>query len=187
MGLTGETEYHQNWRLNERHYGTLQGRDKKACTEIHGKAAVAEWRTSFNAPPPSIDFNHEDHPRFDQLYSHLSFREHLELPVGESLEMVTERAEKYWKSAILPSLEQAGEGKCVLVSSHKHLLRGMVHLLAGLTPEQVSMLSIHNGQPFVFEVDRNNDYEVVKNYYIEDESEEVVAAVKEDDVELFRK
>ena len=63
----------------------------------------------------------------------------------------------------------------------------MVHLLAGLTPEQVSMLSIHNGQPFVFEVDRNNDYEVVKNYYIEDESEEVVAAVKEDDVELFRK
>lgn len=72
MGLTGETDYHQHWRLNERHYGTLQGKDKKACTEIYGKEAVAEWRTSFNKPPPNIDFNHEDHPRFDKLYSHLS-------------------------------------------------------------------------------------------------------------------
>jgi len=135
MGVLGETNVQKDWRLNERHYGALQGQSKKECTDIYGKSLVKKWRSSFIDPPPMIDFFHKDHPRFDDLYSHLSENEQSKMPMGESLQMVRYRVEKYWLKQILPSLANVEEGKSVLVSTHKHVLRGMVHLLADLSIE----------------------------------------------------
>lgn len=93
MGLKGKVTLKKNWRLNERHYGALQGRDKKECVEIYGKSSVQKWRSSFVDPPPMINFYHKDHPRFDKLYADLPYKEHLQMPMGESLEMVRHRVE----------------------------------------------------------------------------------------------
>lgn len=129
MGLQDDTHVHKTWRLNERHYGHLQGKSKQATVEEFGKDKVQLWRQSFDDPPPLIDFAHPDHPRFDDLYGGLSEDEYKEMPVGESLKMVRERVEDYWKDQILPTFENLG-GKQVLFSTHKHVLRGMVQYLA---------------------------------------------------------
>ena len=83
------------------------------------------WRQSFDDPPPMIEYDHPDHPRFDELYGGLTPEEYHEMPVGESLKMVRERVESYWKDEILPTFKEMG-GKQVLFSTHKHVLRGMV-------------------------------------------------------------
>ena len=91
------------------------------------------------------------------------------MPLGESLKMVRERVESYWKDQILPTFEYMG-GKSILFSTHKHVLRGMVQYLTELDNEQIPKLIIPNAMPFVFEFDKSRDYKVVRNYYIEDET-----------------
>lgn len=76
MGLADSCHVHKSWRVNERHYGSLQGLDKKATAEKFGKEQVKLWRQSYNNPPPQIDFEHKDHPRYDPMYSHMSEEEH---------------------------------------------------------------------------------------------------------------
>ena len=97
MGLENQTPMTRSWRLNERHYGHLQGRCKQQTVNEFGNEQVQIWRQSFDDPPPKITFDHPDHPRFDPLYRHLSPSEHKNMPVGESLKMVRERVEAYWK------------------------------------------------------------------------------------------
>lgn len=106
------------------------------------------------------------------------------MPCGESLEMVRNRVEKYWKEEVYPNLESVESGKSVLFSAHKHVLRGMVQYLSELDNDQIPQLIIPNASPFVFEFDKANDMKLVRNYYLEDESKEVFENVKEDDAHL---
>lgn len=137
-----------------------------------GKDQVKLWRQSFDDPPPKINFDHPDHPRFDELYHGLSMEDYKDMPVGESLKMTRERVAKYWRDQIFPTLKNFG-GKQILFSTHKHVLRGMVQYLAELENEQVPDLIIPNASPFVFEFDISKDMKVVRNYYVDDNSKEV--------------
>lgn len=119
-----------------------------------------------------INFDHPDHPRFDELYEGLAQEDYEKMPVGESLKMVRERVEKYWQEEIFPTLKDMG-GKQILFSTHKHVLRGMVQYLAQLDNDQIPDLIIPNASPFVFEFDLNKNMAVVKNYYVDDVTKEV--------------
>lgn len=105
------------------------------------------------------------------------------MPVGESLKMVRERVEKYWKEEILPTLSKMG-GKQILFSTHKHVLRGMVQYLAELDNDEIPELIIPNSSPFVFEFDLSQDLKVVKNYYVDDATKGVFENRKDDEVVL---
>ena len=102
MDSKNTTEIVQNWRINERHYGALQGHDKKVAAEEYGKEQIQKWRQGYHNPPPFIDFEHPKHPRFEDMYSGLSSEEQKQLPIGESLKMVRERVEPYWNDVIMP-------------------------------------------------------------------------------------
>jgi 2,3-bisphosphoglycerate-dependent phosphoglycerate mutase len=91
-----KTHVHKSWRLNERHYGALQGLDKKQVGEKYGKEKLDLWRKSFDTPPPALSYNDKYHPRFDKLYAHMSKEEHKSMPLSESLEMCKARVQPYW-------------------------------------------------------------------------------------------
>lgn len=88
---------HRAWQLNERHYGALEGRYKKELESEFGSKQVKLWRQSYEHAPPSVSWDHEEHPRFDKLYADLSEQEKRLLPTGESLEMVAQRVTPYWQ------------------------------------------------------------------------------------------
>lgn len=183
MGLSDHTHVHKTWRLNERHYGHLQGKSKQKTVDEFGKEQVKLWRQSYDDPPPEIDYDHPDHPRFDELYKGLSEEDYKQMPVGESLKMVRQRVKSYWKEQIFPTLENMG-GKQILFSTHKHVLRAMVLYLAELDEKQIPKLIIPNASPFVFEFDKSQDYKIVRNYYIDDETTTVFENQKEDEAGL---
>lgn len=108
MGLQNETQILKSWRLNERHYGHLQGKSKQQTVDEFGKDQVKLWRQSFDDPPPNINFDHPDHPRFDELYHGLPSEDYENMPVGESLKMTRERVVRYWKEEIFPTLKNYG-------------------------------------------------------------------------------
>lgn len=181
---SGESEIIKDWRLNERHYGKLQGKGKKEMVQEFGREKVDLWRKSFSDPPPFIKYEDADHPRFDKIYQDLSDEEHKQMPCGESLEMVSKRVESFWKNEIFPKLNQVEPGKSILFSAHKHVLRGLVQYLADLDNEQIPKLVIPNASPFVFEFDKDDDMKMVRNFYLDDETKEVFENVKEDDAKL---
>lgn len=84
------------------------------------------WRQSYDNPPPKIDFDHEMHPRFEDMYKHLPHDDHKQMPKGESLKMVRERIEPFWKDQIFPTFKNFGGEKAILFVAHEHVLRGMV-------------------------------------------------------------
>lgn len=185
LGEIGEDlELTKDWRLNERHYGKLQGKNKKEMVQEFGRDKVDLWRKSFNDPPPFIDYEDGEHPRFDKLYQDLSEKEYQSMPCGESLEMVRERVESYWNNEIFPQLKNVKPGKAVLFSAHKHVLRGLVQYLAELDNDQIPKLVIPNAAPFIFEFDPEDNMKMVRNYYLDDKTKAVFENVKEDDVKL---
>ncbi len=137
----------RHWRLNERHYGTLQGLDKKATAEKHGKEQVFQWRRSYDVPPPPLDADDERHPRHDSRYRHLPPEI---LPASECLADVVARALPYWHDAIAPDLYA---GHCVLVAAHGNSLRALVKHLDGISDEAISDLNIPTGIPLLYELD----------------------------------
>lgn len=179
-----DTEVIKDWRLNERHYGQLQGKDKRQMVQEFGREQVDLWRQSYNDPPPFITYDDAEHPRFDKLYKEIPDEEYEQMPCGESLEMVKERISTFWNDEIFPKLNDVEPGKTILFSAHKHVLRGLVQHLAELTPDQVPKLIIPNASPFIFEFDKDNDLKMVRNYYLDDESKEVFENAKEDDAHL---
>ena len=102
MDQENDVDIVQNWRINERHYGALQGHNKKVAAEEYGKMQIQKWRQGYHNPPPFIDFEDPKHPRFEDMYSGLSSEEQKQLPIGESLKMVRERVEPYWNDVIMP-------------------------------------------------------------------------------------
>ena len=125
MGLDKSCHVHKSWRINERHYGSLQGFDKADTAVKFGKDQVKKWRQSYNNPPPQIEYDSPNHPRFDPMYAHLSEAEYKQMPKGESLELVRARVEPFWREQILPTMQHLKPGTQVLFSAHEHVLRGM--------------------------------------------------------------
>jgi 2,3-bisphosphoglycerate-dependent phosphoglycerate mutase len=137
----------RSWRLNERHYGALQGLDKKATAEKFGADQVKIWRRSYDIPPPPIDpgseFDVSDDPRYRDVPREL-------LPTAECLKDTLERTLPYWDDAIVPDLRA---GRVVLVAAHGNSLRAIVKHLDGISDDGISQLNIPTGNPLVYELD----------------------------------
>jgi 2,3-bisphosphoglycerate-dependent phosphoglycerate mutase len=137
----------RSWRLNERHYGALQGLNKTQTVERHGEAQVKIWRRSYDIAPPPLALDDERHPRFDRRYAGVDARE---LPATESLKDTLARVLPYWEQYIVP--ERKG-GRQVLVVAHGNSLRALVKMLDGLSEQAVVELNIPTGVPLLYEFD----------------------------------
>lgn len=137
----------RSWRLNERHYGALQGFDKAQTAAQHGEAQVKIWRRSYDVPPPPLDWDDPRHPRFDPRYAEISPRL---LPAGESLKDTLARVLPYWESRIVPELRA---GKNVLVVAHGNSLRALVKMLDGMSEIDVVGFNIPTGVPMLYDLD----------------------------------
>ena len=159
----------RDWRLNERHYGALQGLNKAETAEKHGEEQVLVWRRSYDIPPPSLAEDDERYPGHDSRYANLTSDE---LPLTECLKDTVERFLSYWHESIVPEIK---EGKRVIIVAHGNSLRALVQYLDGLSEEAVLKLNIPTGMPLVYELD--DDLKPIKNYYLGDE-EAVKAAME---------
>jgi 2,3-bisphosphoglycerate-dependent phosphoglycerate mutase len=149
---------YRSWRLNERHYGALQGLNKKDTTEKHGAEQVRIWRRSYDIQPPALAITDPRHPRVDPRYAQLKEEE---LPCTESLKDTLSRVLPYWNKAIVPSLR---ENKIVLISAHGNSLRALVKYLYNISDDDIMELNIPTGIPLVYELD--DDLKAITHYYI---------------------
>lgn len=138
---------HKHWRLNERHYGALQGLDKKQTAERHGDAMVALWRRSWDVPPPPIEPADPRSALDDRRYAGIA---PAQLPRGESLKDTTERVLPHWTEAIVPALRL---GARVIVAAHGNSLRALVKHLDGVPDDVIPTVEIPTGRPLVYELD----------------------------------
>lgn len=139
----------KDWRLNERHYGALQGLNKAEIADQFGSEQVFLWRRSYSVRPPQLEFDDPRHPRFDQRYAQIDPGL---LPCGESLEDTLERVVRYWQDSLLPDLQM---GKRLLVVAHGNSLRALVKHLDHISVEDVPRLNIPTGIPIAYEIDKN--------------------------------
>ena len=138
----------RSWRLNERHYGALQGKDKAQTLAEFGEEKFMEWRRSFDVPPPAIDADDEFAQTHDPRYAGIDG----ELPATESLALVIDRLLPYWESDIAADL---ASGKTVMVAAHGNSLRALVKHLEGISDDDIASLNIPTGIPLVYELDEN--------------------------------
>lgn len=150
----------KSWRLNERHYGALQGLDKAETTAKHGEAQVKIWRRSYDIPPPPMDSHDGGHPKFDRRYAKLDEQA---LPATESLKTTLERVLPYWHDAIAPQLKA---GKTVLVTAHGNSLRALYKYLNKVADEEILEVNIPTGIPLLF--DLHEDLRVKSHRYLGD-------------------
>lgn len=155
--------HHKHWRLNERHYGALQGLNKAETTAKHGEEQVLQWRRSYDIPPPPLDFDDERHPRFAPQYQNLP---NDALPRTESLKITVDRVLPFWHDTICP---QILDDKNVIVVAHGNSLRAIVKVLNGMSEAEILKYNIPTAVPLVYEFDQ--DLNVLKNYYLLDEEE----------------
>lgn len=148
----------KHWRLNERHYGALQGHTRAEIAKTHSPEQVRVWRRSYDVRPPLLELDDERHPRFDPRYQHLAKEV---LPQGECLKDVLERMLPYYFDAIVPDLMN---GKNVLVSAHGNSLRAMIKHLEGIGDEEILDLEIPNAIPIVYEFDKN--FKATKTHHL---------------------
>ncbi|MCK5241826.1 2,3-diphosphoglycerate-dependent phosphoglycerate mutase [bacterium] len=151
----------RTWRLNERHYGELQGLNKSETAEKFGEDQVKIWRRSYDIPPPVLEESDERHPNHDPRYADLSPEER---PATEDLKKTLERALPYWKDVIFPELKA---GKKILIAAHGNSLRALVKHLDNMSDEEIVKLNIPTGIPLVYEFD--DDFKVIKHYYLGDQ------------------
>ena len=152
-----------NWRLNERHYGTLQGLNKAETAKKYGDEQVLIWRRNYSIPPPPLELDDERHPRFNDQYSNLSPSE---LPASECLKDTVKRFLPYWHGTIAPSMQS---GKRVLIVAHGNSLRALVKYLDKISDEEIVGLNIPTGVPLVYELD--DKLNPIKHYYLGDKKE----------------
>ena len=157
-----------DWRLNERHYGALQGLDKKETTLRHGNDQVLKWRRGYAIRPPALEADDPQHPSKDPKYSGIA-----RLPDTESLADTLERVTEWWEERLAPELKA---GRRVLVVAHGNSLRAMVKFLQGLSEDEIMQYNIPTGIPLVFRL--NDALEVVDHEYLADEAA-LSAAVSE--------
>lgn len=153
----------KSWRLNEKHYGSLQGLNKAETAEKYGDEQVLIWRRSFDVPPAPLEANDERSPLQDPRYADVDPKD---LPLTESLKEAIARVTPYWENEILPALEIEGT---VLVAAHGNSLRGIVKMLKGISDEDITWLNLPTGIPYVFEFDDNMN--LIKDYFLGDPEE----------------
>ncbi len=152
----------KDWRLNERHYGDLQGLDKSETAAKHGEAQVKIWRRSFDMPPPQMSMDHPDHPSKDSRYKNIDPKD---LPSGESLKDTAARFMPLWKDVISKEIL---EGKKVLIVAHGNSLRALIQHLENLSPEAIMEVNMPTGIPLMYMLDEN--LKVISKKFIGDEA-----------------
>ena len=158
----------KNWRLNERHYGALQGLNKAETAAKHGEAQTKIWRRSYDIPPPPLDPGDPRHPSRDPRYGGLS---PAELPLTESLKDTVARFLPYWHDTIAPAVRG---GKRVVVAAHGNSLRALVKYLDEIDEKTIVELNIPTGIPLVYELD--DALKPVRHYYLGDPAAAAAAA-----------
>ena len=158
----------RNWRLNERHYGALQGLNKAETAQKYGEEQIKIWRRSYDTKPPMLENSDERYPGNDPSYSNLTEEE---LPLTECLKDTVERFMPYWSETIAPTIR---EGKKVLIAAHGNSLRALVKYLDNVSEEEIVGLNIPTGIPLVYELD--DDLKPIKHYYLGDPDEIAKAA-----------
>ena len=153
----------QDWRLNERHYGSLQGLNKSETAEKYGDDQVLIWRRSYDIKPPELDQDDDRHPRFDKKYENLDSKI---LPSSECLKDTVERFLPYWEETISPNVKN---GKKVMIVAHGNSLRALVKHLEKISDDKILGLNIPTGTPLVYELDE--DLNPLKNYYLGNQDE----------------
>lgn len=138
---------HRAWELNERHYGALQGLDKKETVARHGAEQVQTWRRSYATPPPPLEADDPRHPAHDPRYAGI---DPARLPASESLKDTLARVQPYWEQSIVPSIRA---GNRVLIAAHGNSLRALVKMLDGMSEEDIVGFNIPTGVPLVYELD----------------------------------
>ena len=150
----------RNWRLNERHYGALQGLNKAETAAKYGDEQVLKWRRSYSDPPPPLTPDDERHPSHDPRYADLDPDE---MPLGESLADTVARFLPYWHECIAPRVR---EGDSVLIVAHGNSLRALVKYLDEVSEEEIVKLNIPTGIPLVYELEA--DLKPIRHYYLGD-------------------
>jgi len=150
------------WRLNERHYGALQGLNKSETASKYGEDQVLIWRRSYDIPPPSLDINDKRHPRFNDKFKNIVGK----LPVGESLKDVIDRLKPFWENYVNDIFPSKGNH---LIVAHSNTLRAIVKILDQLSNEEITSVNIPTGVPLVYTLDKNLN--VLKKEYLIDERE----------------
>jgi 2,3-bisphosphoglycerate-dependent phosphoglycerate mutase len=152
---------HKTWRLNERHYGALQGLNKAETAAKHGEEQVHIWRRSYDVPPPELEPNDPRNPRNDARYKGVPLKD---LPLTECLKDTVERFLPYWFEVVAPAIHS---GQRVLIAAHGNSLRALVKYLDNIPDEEIVGLNIPTGVPLVYELD---DYlNPIKHYYLGDQ------------------
>ncbi len=150
----------KSWRLNERHYGALQGLNKAETAAKHGEEQTKIWRRSFDTPPPPLDREDPRHPGHDPRYAGLS---EADLPATESLKETIARFIPYWTDTIAPEVKA---GRRVLIAAHGNSLRALVKYLDGISDADIIELNIPTGIPLVYELDEQ--LKPIRSYYLGD-------------------
>jgi 2,3-bisphosphoglycerate-dependent phosphoglycerate mutase len=150
----------KNWRLNERHYGGLQGLNKAETAAKHGEAQTKIWRRSYDVPPPALATDDPRHPSHDPRYADLTPAEQ---PATESLKDTVARFVPYWTGTIAPEIQR---GKRVLIAAHDNSLRALVKYLDGISDTDIAELNIPTGIPLVYELDAT--LAPVRHFYLGD-------------------
>ena len=159
---------HKHWRLNERHYGSLQGLNKAETAKKYGEAQVQLWRRSYDTSPPPLTKKDPRHPKHDPRYRDLKARE---LPATESLKDTVARFIPYYKSKIFPAMKC---GENVIIVAHGNSLRALVKHLDDMSGHDIVALNIPTGIPLVYEFDRN--LKTRRHYYLGDPAKAAAAA-----------
>jgi 2,3-bisphosphoglycerate-dependent phosphoglycerate mutase len=160
----------KDWRLNERHYGALQGLNKAETAAKHGEAQVKIWRRSYDIPPPALEPGDERHPSRDRRYASLG---PTELPLTESLKDTVARFLPYWHGTIAPTVRT---GRRVLVAAHGNSLRALVKFLDDISDADIVERNIPTGIPLVYELD--DQLKPIRNYYLGDAAAAAAAAAR---------
>lgn len=154
---------YRHWRLNERHYGALQGLNKAETAEKHGEEQVKIWRRSYATTPPELEETDERFPGLDPRYAGMDAKA---LPRTESLKLTVERFLPYWHDVIAPVIQT---GKRVLIAAHGNSLRALVKFLDDIPEQEIVGLNIPTGVPLVYELD--DKLHPLKHYYLGDPAE----------------
>ncbi|TKI03967.1 2,3-diphosphoglycerate-dependent phosphoglycerate mutase [Martelella alba] len=148
----------KSWRLNERHYGALQGLNKTETAERFGNALVQQWRGSYDIPPPAMSLRDPRYAGRDRRYAHLAPEN---IPVAESLKMTVDRVSVYWRDTLFPRLNN---GERLLVIAHKNSLRALIKYISRLSATEIGDVHIPTGIPIMYEFDKNGT--AAKPYFL---------------------
>ena len=160
----------KHWRLNERHYGALQGLNKAETAAKHGEAQTKIWRRSYDVPPPPLTADDPRHPSRDPRYAGLA---RSELPLTESLKDTVQRFLPYWHETIAPAIRS---GRRVLIAAHGNSIRALIKYLDAVSDADIVQLNIPTGIPLVYELD--GDLRPIRHYYLGDAAAAEAAAAR---------